>query len=262
MEKIELKQIEHFHQKLRHHPLYLRMDNLENIKIFMKYHVFAVWDFMSLLKSLQKRVSYLEIPWKQSSYDPEIVRLINEIVLGEESDVDAQGKANSHYGLYLQAMEEINADSFLVRGFVDNLEQLSLLPNPLGNIVSYHLDLALNGELHEVAAAFFYGRERLIPAMFSSILSNIEKHQLECPSLIYYFERHIEVDSTEHGPKAYQFLSHLCDTPEKADRALEVAYASLIKRRELWDFITAQIDDLARPRLRPMQHDSVLVKRP
>nr|VFJ61884.1 MAG: Protein of unknown function (DUF3050) [Candidatus Kentron sp. FW]VFJ66445.1 MAG: Protein of unknown function (DUF3050) [Candidatus Kentron sp. FW] len=242
MKKIALEEINLLHQKLEHHPLYSRMNNPENIRIFMKYHVFAVWDFMSLLKSLQKRVSYLEVPWKQSPHDPEMVRLINEIVLGEESDTDAHGKANSHYGLYLQAMEEIDADSSLVLAFTDDWKQSSLLPEPLADIVGYHLDLALNGELHEVASAFFYGRERLIPIMFAAILNHVDKLRLECPSLIYYLERHIEVDSAEHGPKAYEFLSHLCDTPEKITRVRQVAHDSLIKRHELWDFVAAQID--------------------
>nr|VFJ49414.1 MAG: Protein of unknown function (DUF3050) [Candidatus Kentron sp. FM]VFJ49635.1 MAG: Protein of unknown function (DUF3050) [Candidatus Kentron sp. FM]VFK12702.1 MAG: Protein of unknown function (DUF3050) [Candidatus Kentron sp. FM] len=242
MKEIGIEEINRLHRELEQHPLYSRMDNLENIKIFMKYHVFAVWDFMSLLKSLQRRVSYLELPWQQPAYDMDMVRLINEIVLGEESDLDADGKANSHYGLYLQAMEEIGADSAPVREFVADWKQLSRLPESLGNIVGYHLDLAMNGELHEVAAAFFYGRERLIPDMFSAILKVTEAHRLKCPSLIYYFERHVQLDSEEHGPMAYRFLSHLCDTPEKVAEARQVAKASLIKRRELWDFIAAQID--------------------
>ena len=48
--------------KLLGHPLYGMIDSLSNLRIFMEYHVFAVWDFMSLLKSLQRSQTSVEIP--------------------------------------------------------------------------------------------------------------------------------------------------------------------------------------------------------
>ncbi len=39
-------------QHLAAHPIYQHLNSLEAIECFMKYHVFAVFDFMSLLKSL------------------------------------------------------------------------------------------------------------------------------------------------------------------------------------------------------------------
>ena len=92
----------------------------------MKYHVFAVWDFMSLLKALQREVTGLTVPWREAPVNPKLTRLINEIVLGEESDLDHLGRPCSHYSLYLQAIQEVDADSFLVRQFVQN--QKAILP--------------------------------------------------------------------------------------------------------------------------------------
>ena len=40
-------------EKIVNHKLYPAIKTMEHMKIFMQYHVYAVWDFMSLLKSLQ-----------------------------------------------------------------------------------------------------------------------------------------------------------------------------------------------------------------
>jgi hypothetical protein len=93
-------------KELAHHPVYATFNNLESIRHFMGYHVFAVWDFMSLLKSLQIHLTCVELPWKPSKYPAEMVRLINQIVVGEESDLDLNGTPISHFDLYLKAMED------------------------------------------------------------------------------------------------------------------------------------------------------------
>jgi len=224
---------------LSHHPMYENLNSIENLRVFMKYHVFAVWDFMSLLKSLQKEITCTTIPWKESTYEPELVRLINEIVLGEESDVDAAGNPTSHFALYLKAMEEVGADTAPILNFLEDLD-FEKLPIELASILKFHLSLAENGKVHEVASSFFYGREKLIPEMFQSIVDVIKKAGLDCPSLIYYLERHIEVDGGEHGPMALKCLSQLTDTEAKKSEATLMAVKSLEMRWDLWDFIQSE----------------------
>jgi Protein of unknown function (DUF3050) len=81
------------------HPIYARIDGLDALRAFMEYHVFAVRDFMSLLKALQRRVCCVDVPWTPPS-DPAACRLINQNVTGEESDVDGEGGACSHFDPY------------------------------------------------------------------------------------------------------------------------------------------------------------------
>lgn len=229
--------------ELRCHPMYQNLVSLNSIRVFMKYHVFAVWDFMSLLKALQREVTCVNIPWAVSKYSPEIVRLINEIVLGEESDVDKEGNPTSHFALYIKAMEEVGADTSLILKFVDDLSVESL-PVEIREMLEYHLSLAKNGKAHEVASSFFYGREKLIPEMFQSIVNVLKTSDLDCPSLIYYLERHIEVDGDAHGPMALKCLNELLTSEVASSEAVSVAKKSLDIRLRLWDFIQKEIECL------------------
>ena len=83
-----MKDIPEIQEQLARHAVYSSLTNVESIRHFMRYHVFAVWDFMSLLKSLQQKITCVSVPWTPSTYPAEMVRLINQIVLGEESDVE------------------------------------------------------------------------------------------------------------------------------------------------------------------------------
>ena len=85
-------------RRLLSHPVYASVDRIEHLQIFMKNHVFAVWDFMSLLKRLQKDVAGCDLPWLPPA-DANLARFVNEVILGEECDEDGQGGYSSHYEL-------------------------------------------------------------------------------------------------------------------------------------------------------------------
>ncbi|WP_372656010.1 DUF3050 domain-containing protein [Halobacteriovorax sp.] len=229
------QEINELHRVLEDHCVYQKLNDLNSLKIFMNYHVFAVWDFMSLLKSLQREITCVEVPWRPSKYSKEMVRMINEIVLGEESDVDLNGDACDHFSLYLSAMEEVGANTSDIQEFLVNYE-LEKLPQEVKAFVSFNLNLALSSEPHKTAAAFLYGREKLIPDMFTGILNYLKSENVDCPKLIYYIERHIELDGDEHSILAKKCLEELCGNDEnKLREAYEVGKQSLKLRVKLWD---------------------------
>ena len=82
--------------------------------------MFAVWDFMSLLKALQNQLTCTKIPWMPTG-DPELRHFINEIVLGEESDVDQNGEYFSHFEMYTNAMRSCGADTSSIEQIVQQM---------------------------------------------------------------------------------------------------------------------------------------------
>jgi hypothetical protein len=103
-------------QVLVNHPIYSSVNSVSRLREFMQMHAFAVWDFMSLVKRLHSN----SLPWLPP-VSARIARFTNEVVLGEETDVSLDGKPISHFELYLRAMDEIGADTSVIKGFAAQL---------------------------------------------------------------------------------------------------------------------------------------------
>jgi len=220
---------------LHQHALFKELKTLTDVRFFMESHVYAVWDFMSLLKRLQRDITCVAVPWRPSPYPDSLVRFINEIVVGEESDVDQHGRAAGHFNLYLTAMEEVGASTAGIRRFLQTLD-LNEIPAHVRPFTAFTLETAQHAPLVEVAAAFFYGREKLIPGMFESIISTLEAHKVDCPTLMYYLVRHVHVDGGEHGPLSEMCLEALCAGHQgRQHEALEFGRQALQERLGLWD---------------------------
>lgn len=245
-----LPELTELRARLLRHPLYAEVTSLPRLQTFMREHVFAVWDFMSLLKRLQQVVTCCDVPWLPRP-DAVSARFILEIVLGEECDEDGQGGYASHFDLYLDSMRELGADAVPIEGFVEALRAGHGARNALAaaavldstrGFVQFTLDAAANGPPHAVAAAFFYGREDVIPDMFSRLIPALESQGRQVDRLRHYLRRHIELDGDSHGPLAQRLLSRLCgDDPGKRREALQIAGQSLEHRLRLWDGILAAI---------------------
>lgn len=240
-------------QDMRHqvmcHPVYNAIDP-DSLPHFMEHHVFAVLDFMWLLKSLQVSLTNTEVAWIPQG-DPTARRFVNEIVLGEESDTIADRHV-SHFDLYIEAMGEAGADTEPILACVDAIRAGEPVPVALKSCagpsaaVEFSLatwELASTGGLHERVAAFAFGREEVIPEMFGQILDSRDgTHSF--PTFETYLERHIEVDGDVHGPLALELVRASCGTdPGRWQETEEAATVALDNRSRLWDAALAAIAD-------------------
>jgi len=235
-------------ERLLNHPMYAAITEPVHVRTFMTQHVFAVWDFMSLLKSLQATFCGCEIPWRPESKHPLAVRLINEIVLAEESDVGPTGQFLSHYEMYRMAMIQTGAPTNYIDAFIlgleankelDELLDSSNLPNHVGSFVRSTFESIRSSTPEELAAIFLFGREDLIPDLFRGLVKQLSESQTDQYSLFeYYLQRHIEIDDDHHGPMGEDLLCLLCGSDEeKWDAAGRAAQSTLESRHELWDGI-------------------------
>ncbi|TBX70650.1 DUF3050 domain-containing protein [Flavobacterium silvisoli] len=238
---------------LLQHPLYEKVKTIDDLHQFLEGHVYAVWDFMSLLKALQNKLTCTTTPWFASA-NPETRYLINEIVLAEESDATIDGKRLSHFEMYVEAMQDCGADITTLNTFIQNvietnnifvaIRQSNLHPK-IKDFLDFTFRVIEEGKVHKIAAAFTFGREDLIPTMFTEILKNFQQNfpETDLSKLIYYFERHIELDADEHGPMAMQMITELCqDDAHKWKEVEEVSVQALEKRIGLWDAIEEKIE--------------------
>jgi Protein of unknown function (DUF3050) len=240
--------IEPARQKVISHPLYHQLNTLDAVTTFMEHHAFAVWDFMSLLKTLQRSLTCVQVPWVPSG-PTSSRRLINDIVLVEESDEFGNGFI-SHFELYLDGMRQAGADTTGIDAFIGLLRagqpvlsavKEACVPEPAAEFVATTWEFIEDAPVHCQAAAFAFGREDLIPDMFDQVAAlNAEFGALS--AFVDYLKRHIQVDSEEHTPMAMQMLADLCGEDDgKWAQSEETINLALAARTRLWDGIAGKI---------------------
>jgi hypothetical protein len=240
------------------HPSYKAIQSIEDIRIFMEHHIYAVWDFMSLLKALQNQLTCTQVPWFPVG-SAEVRYLINEIVCGEESDLASEedvksgdGIRKSHFELYLDAMAQTGASRAGIDALFNQIQQgksveeaieLVSIPESAKRFLRFTFEVIATKKPHLIAAVFTFGREDLIPNMFHSIVSDLNvKFPTQLATFKFYLDRHIEVDGDHHGHLALQMVSELCgNDPTKWEEAEQYSIKSLEMRKQLWDGVMEEI---------------------
>ena len=234
-------------EKLANHRIFERINSIQELKVFMEHHIFAVWDFMSLLKKLQKDLVPSGSPWVPNP-NGNLVRFINEIVMEEESDQaynnGAEISYTSHYQIYLDAMTEVGASTETILRFVEMVKSEGInsamqkinLPEPSRLFMSHTFKLINEGKSHEIAASFAIGRESIVPLMFKRILDQSKLEDDQVPVFRYYLVRHAELDGDHHGPMAHKLLENMSEgDPEIQQEIIEQAIKSIEQRIFFWD---------------------------
>jgi ActR/RegA family two-component response regulator len=240
-------------EKLLAHRVYDMLTTMKALQVFVKYHCYAVWDFMCLLKALQNKLTCTEIPWQNPS-NMDAARMINEIVVAEETDVrqDGHGYA-SHFTLYVEAMDEIGANTDALYRFADLIAEgmpwaqavnRAEVPAAAAEFMSHTLEMCQDHPPYEVAAFFLFGRENLIPDMFRKIVEGLaESENVKIDAFRYYLDRHIGIDEEEHGPASVRMMKSMCGDNDMRWRLVKrAAEESLIARIKLWDGIAEAIE--------------------
>ncbi|TWR27740.1 DUF3050 domain-containing protein [Mucilaginibacter achroorhodeus] len=241
------QQIAPLRQQLINHPLYDHINTLDELHLFMQHHVFAVWDFMSLLKVLQRNLTCTTLPWMPVG-NANTRYLINEIVTGEESDVDQHGNRTSHFELYLNAMQQAGSNA---AGIVSLFKELSMqadikkalksadMPEAARMFIEHTFDVVNNAQSYLQAAVFTFGREDLIPGIFTSIVKKLNSETAgKLDIFVYYLERHIEVDGDHHSNLAYEMTAELCGTDDTKWQEATIAVEQALQARiNLWNGI-------------------------
>jgi hypothetical protein len=259
LDRLEIlrSQIQPLREQLIRHRVYAMVNSVHRLRTFMERHVFAVWDFMSLLKALQQSQTCVEVPWRPKTHSV-AARLVNEIVLGEESDEDGKGGYTSHFELYREAMLQSGASTASIdrvvkaliggMGIIEALIDCHADPG-VAEFVRSTWAFVCSGKPHAIAAAFTFGREDVIPEMFRQFVCALdEEFPQQFERIRYYLARHIELDENSHAPMAIKVMHELCGNDTRRwEEATLAAQRALQARIQLWDAIAGAMPENEAP---------------
>jgi len=253
MAELNLEHLRPLRDELAGHPIYESLHGIEDLRVFMGHHVFSVWDFMSLLKYLQRHIVAIEVPWAPKG-DPALRHFINRLVAEEESDTapgeDGRPIYGSHFELYCAAMKEVGADAELPRRFLELVAEKGidaalyseLVPLSARYFCETTFAFIREDKPHVAAAALAVGREQVIPDMFRRFLREMHVSEAQAPSFHYYLTRHVHLDEDSHGPLSLKLLDSLCEgDPARIEEAETAAEEALCARIRFWDAVLEAI---------------------
>lgn len=246
---IDWKSIDNKIKWLHQHPLIAgqSITCIEDLLVFMDHHVYAVWDFMCLAKSLQGLIAPTDSIWTPK-HSPTARRWINEIILGEESDIDVHGVPNSHYEIYLESIRELGGSTANHEQWIKNVQAYGIrealkvstfVPAASRRFMSHTFDIIDTRQSHTLASSLSFGREVILAEQFQNILEQLEERDIKCDNFKYYLERHVHIDGNEHGPASKKLVEELVNNdPIRGQEATDAAIKSINARLEFWNGVS------------------------
>ncbi len=244
------KRIDELKYKIYNHKLFCTRLNIQQVRYFMESHIFSVWGFMSILKSIQFNLSTTTLPWTPTDNTRNgLTNFINEIVLSEESDYIEGIGYTSHFEIYLDAMKEINADTSQILLLLKNIKddgyiyehvnRLNIL-DEVKAFIKFDMETSISGNLPKLVGSFTLGREKVIPNMFEHIILSVND-VASTSKFITYLNRHIEVDGDRHGPLSSELLEKICSSDQDMLLSYQFGIKSLKLRLKIWDKISEDL---------------------
>ncbi len=231
--------------RLLAHEIYLQLETIDDLREFMEHHIFAVWDNLSQLKALQNSISSQDVIWTPSE-EPISNRIVNEMLVEEESDTDGNGGYISHFELYRRAMKMAGANTYMIDRFLvlmqeeEDLEKALekiRMPESIQKYLRLNWEISQSGKPHKIAAAYFLGREDVV----SELLHRLDKHLLEYHSTDLelfkdYLVRHTRIDKEAQKERVTAIMNELCGNDEQKWQEAEAAAKQALEARyALWD---------------------------
>jgi hypothetical protein len=239
------RDIGYLHHEVVTHALFENIVDKANLRCFMEHHVFAVWDFMCLLKALYSQLAGTQRPWLPP-LNTEAVYLIGQIMSEEEADIfqDKEITYSSHFEAYCKAMRSCGANTQPIDAFLNALQKGDSLSNALqipgiptaARVFVESTFSFFDKPVHHIAASFVFGREGITGDLFSRLLKKHHTGALHLtPEFTYYLQRHVNLDTDSHYPKALRMLKKLCGTDaRKWQEATQAAHDALQARHDFW----------------------------
>lgn len=243
--------IEPLRKELREHEIYWNMSTINDVQLFMEYHVFEVWSYMSLLKVLQNKVSFKRVPWIPSD-NAKLSYCMNQIMINDEVELNRNGKYESRFETYLTAMREVGASTKSILVMIESLRSGYLftgafekngIDDSIKDYLNQSMELAYSDQLHKMAAFYVFGREPLRPNFFIEVLNLSETFENQYSAFRHYLNRSFELESTFRRRLGEQLIVELCANDEKKwEEVLETAKISLRNRIQLWNSLSDRLN--------------------
>lgn len=230
------------------HPVFPLLSSVQAVREYMSFHIWCVWDFMTLAKAIQLSVGRYSLPWIPPK-NAQLVRLANQILIDEEADLAPDGTTKSHFEIYLMAMQQAQVPQDSILSFVHRLGEQTEVRKALteSGVSEATREFVLStmteadADPISIASAFCFGREELLPFLNRSIYHYLPQDDT-LALFRWYIERHVILDCTAHGPIAANLLRALLkQDPGRIDSAIDVGIAAIASRSRYLDAIKHHI---------------------